>query len=197
MPGSSATDRRLLLARHGQTRWNLERRWQGQLDSPLTSQGVCDAQHIAEQAAKWPVDVIVCSPLGRARQTATIIAASVRVDVQVLDDLREIDHGRFAGFTAAELDAAHPGWREQRAGNLYEWQFPDGESYHDADRRARSALNSHEIAGASCPLVITHEMIARMLIGTLEHLSIEQALGGSLMHGILRVFNNPSTNVQV
>jgi len=113
------------------------------------------------------------------------------VDVRTLDDLHEVDHGQFAGFTDEELDAAHPGWRDERHQNLYEWRFPGGESYHDAHDRAIRALASPEITSASCPLIITHEMVGRMLIGALNHLTVEQALQCSLTHGSLLVFDHP------
>ena len=73
MPNEQSTSGPILLARHGQTEWNLEGRRQGQLDSPLTAKGVLDAQQIVAQAAAWPVDVIVSSPLKRAYRTACII----------------------------------------------------------------------------------------------------------------------------
>lgn len=178
----------ILLARHGQTMWNLERRRQGQLNSPLTEKGLDDARKVAAQASSWPVDIIVASPLGRAFQTATIIGTALRVDVQPLDDLMEVHHGEYAGFTDAELDDAHPGWRDERLRDIYDWRFPGGESYHDAHDRAVRALASPQITGASCPLIVTHQMLACMLIGVLDHLDVGQALQRKLPHGQLLVF---------
>ena len=183
--------RQILLARHGQTQWNLEGRRQGQLDSPLTHQGMLDARTIAAQAARFPVNAIIASPLGRTRQTAQIIGDIIGIRVEYLDDLREVDHGTFAGLTNGELDARYPTWRTERTADLYHWRFPGGESYADAHRRAHRALSSRPVAAASCPLIITHEMIARMIVAILQQLDVDEAFARNLPHGHLLVFDWP------
>jgi len=195
---AAASPSHLLLARHGQTEWNLQRRRQGQLDSPLTAQGLRDADTLAELARGYPVDVVVCSPLGRAHRTATIIGERLGVPVELLDDLHEVDHGRYAGLTDDEIDKVQPGWRTERARDLYRWRFPGGESYKDAHARARRALSCPVIAQASCPLVVTHEMVARMLMAVLENVPVHEALKRNLPHGTLLVFGHPlSSTTQV
>jgi len=180
--------RQILLARHGETKWNVEKRRQGWLDSPLTDEGIWQAQQIGAQAYPFQVDIIVASSLGRARETATTMCGFLGADVVLLDDLREVNHGDFAGHTNAELDAQYPGWRAQRKQNLYEWRFPGGESYHDAHMRAVRALANPYITDARCPLIISHQMIGRMLIGELEHIPVEAALHRDLPHNRLLVF---------
>ena len=66
-----------------------------------------------------------------------------------------------AGLTSAEIDAGGPGLRAARERDKYAFRFPDGESYADADVRAGRALA--KVAG-SRPLVVSHEMIGRMLL---------------------------------
>jgi len=179
----------VLLTRHGQTEWNLAGRRQGQLDSPLTEQGIRDAAQVADAAKAYPVDIIVTSPLGRARQTASIVNRVLGVGVVELSDLAEINHGSFAGFTDEELDNLHPGWRAERLGNLFDWCFPGGESYRDGWLRAQRALDSPPLKGATCPLIVTHEMIGRMVIGLIDRLSPDQALAQSSPHGSIRVLH--------
>lgn len=173
----------LLFARHGQTEWNLQRRRQGQLDSDLTASGVADATSIADTARRGGVDVIYSSPLGRARATATLAAAATGAGLVVLDDLAEVHHGEFAGFTDAEIQDRFGEQWGRRAAELYTWRFPGGESYEDADRRAAHALDDVTAGPGQVALIVSHEMIGRMLAGRALGLPPAEALKLSLRHG--------------
>ncbi len=60
--------------------------------------------------------------------------------MQLVGDFTEIDHGSFAGLSNREIEERHPGELARRAERLYTWRFPGGESYEDADGRAREGL---------------------------------------------------------
>ncbi|MGW6281138.1 histidine phosphatase family protein [Kribbella sp. NPDC055071] len=158
------------LARHGQTEWNVEGRRQGRLDSPLTALGLLQARRNADLLRDEGIDALFCSPLGRARRTAEIFGSRLGLPVRVLDDLAEVAHGAWSGLTSGEIDAGWPGQRAARDRDKYGFRFPDGESYADADVRAGRALA--QVAGAR-PLVVSHEMIGRML---LKQLGVTDAL---------------------
>jgi broad specificity phosphatase PhoE len=160
----------IYLARHGQTEWNVEGRRQGRLDSPLTALGVLQARRNADLLLGERVDALYCSPIGRARRTAEILGETLGLPVQVLDDLAEVAHGAWSGLTSAEIDAGWPGQRAARSLDKYSFRFPDGESYADADARAGRALT--QVVGAR-PLLVSHEMIGRML---LKQLGVPDAL---------------------
>lgn len=165
----------LVLARHGQTEWNFVGRRQGQLDSPLTSDGVLSARRLVPVLSEQGVDIIVSSPIGRARRTAEIFSDGLQVSVIQLDELAEVHHGTFAGLTNAEIEREHSeAWRA-RGADFYGWKFPGGESYEDADHRAVNAIASVRAMGASLPLLVTHEMIGRMLRRQLLGLTVDQA----------------------
>lgn len=173
----------LFLARHGQTEWNLEGRKQGQLDSPLTSDGIAQAEQLGENLAGLGIEWTVTSPLGRARRTAEIAAERIGVEVTVVDEVAEMDHGAFAGRTSAELSGdAH--WR-RRADDKYRWRFPQGESYADLDARAGIALQRIRELGDGPVLVVSHEMIGRMLVKNLCGLTPEAALAHKHPHGLV------------
>ncbi|WP_226533281.1 histidine phosphatase family protein [Microbacterium paraoxydans] len=167
----------LFLARHGRTTWNVEHRLQGQLDSPLTDDGVAQARTAAERLRGAGVLTVCSSPLGRARQTATIIAERIGAELIEVPDLAEIDHGELAGMTWDEVDQAYPSLREERAANRYGWAFPGGESYAQARVRARRALSACGWAATGAPLLVSHEMIGRMLRAELRGLDPANALG--------------------
>ncbi|WP_258567199.1 histidine phosphatase family protein [Microbacterium sp. Se5.02b] len=185
IPQDRHVPERLLLARHGQTTWNLERRLQGQLDSPLTAEGIEQARALAERLADVGVVSVCSSPLGRAWQTAIIIADRIGADLIEVPELAEVDHGELAGMTWEEIDEAYPTAREERAANRYGWAFPGGESYAQARARARKALSSCGWASTGVPLLVSHEMIGRMLRAELRGLDATNALALRHPHGVV------------
>lgn len=179
------TPDRLFLARHGQTEWNSAHRLQGQLDSPLTEAGVQHAHEIARRLEGVDVGLICTSPLGRARRTAEIVAGRLGIDVVQVDELAEVHHGSFAGRTWIELEADLPGIRELRAENRWGWAFPGGESYASARPRAIRALEQCAWAGDGTPLLVTHEMIGRLLRAAMRGYGHGDALALRHPHGLV------------
>lgn len=163
----------IYLARHGQTEWNVAGRRQGRLDSPLTPLGLQQAARNAELLSTEGIDAVFTSPLGRAHRTASIIGSALGLTVQVLDDLAEIDHGLWSGLGSAEIDAGWPGQRAVRERDKYAFRFPDGESYADGDVRGGRALAEVARTGVRRPVLVSHEMIGRML---LRQLGVPDAL---------------------
>lgn len=99
----------LLLARHGETDWNREGRWQGHADVSLNDRGREQARALAAQLADEPIDVIYASDLARAHETALIVAEQKRMPVTTDAGLREIDVGRWSGLTPDEIARCFPG----------------------------------------------------------------------------------------
>src|SRR4051794_751809 len=93
----------ILLARHGETDSNRERRWQGQTQTPLNDTGRDQARVLARALASDPPDAIYCSDLDRARETAEIVGVELGLDVRPDPRLREVDVGALAGRSVAEL----------------------------------------------------------------------------------------------
>ncbi|HTF10453.1 MAG TPA: histidine phosphatase family protein, partial [Asanoa sp.] len=102
---------RLVLVRHGESRWNTEDRYQGQADSGLTDRGREQAEVAAAvlEARFGTADLALASDLPRARDTAAAYARRVG-GVPVREDarLREIEVGDWTGRTFADVAAAHP-----------------------------------------------------------------------------------------
>ncbi|MFB9473015.1 bifunctional RNase H/acid phosphatase [Nonomuraea salmonea] len=130
----------LLLLRHGETELSVQRRFSGLGDAELTANGLAQASAAAGRLAREPyrLDVIVTSPLTRARQTAAAVAQQTGLDVEVCDDLREADFGAWEGHTFTEVQRRWPG-------ELAAWLSdpavapPGGESFADASRRVQAA----------------------------------------------------------
>ena len=106
MPGTPV---RLLLARHGETVFNVTGRWQGQGNSPLTERGLAQARELGRALAQESIAAVYSSDLGRAVQTAREVAVPHGLDVQMEPRLREIDVGGWTGKNGDEIEAAYPG----------------------------------------------------------------------------------------
>jgi broad specificity phosphatase PhoE len=186
------------LARHGQTEWNVSGRRQGQLDSPLTDDGRASAAAVGSLLADAGVDQIFSSPLGRARETAAIIARTLGCDIQIVHELAEVNHGSVAGHTDAEIESLHGEYWTGRRANLYDWRFPDGESFREADTRAARALSLVAASGAVRPLMVSHEMTGRLLRGRLLGLPPADAVRLSHPHGVVfRVEDGVATKLSI
>ena len=139
---------RLILVRHGESVWNAEERLQGQLDPPLSERGREQSRALAGMLDGVPEERIVCSDLGRARQTAELLSLRPRLDPR----WREIDVGEWAGRTAAEVDAQNTELTNWRGGSR---TAPGGETWAAFTARVTGALD--ELLAAGGPwLVVCH-----------------------------------------
>jgi broad specificity phosphatase PhoE len=106
----------LLLARHGETDWNRDGRFQGHADTSLNARGREQARELAEEVTD--VDVIYASDLRRAVETAEVVAERLGLDVKLDSRLRERGFGGWEGLTAGEIEAssreAFDRWRSGR-----------------------------------------------------------------------------------
>lgn len=136
----------ILLARHGETNWNRERRLQGSSDTELNELGRTQARELAEALADVELSAVYSSDLQRARETAEIVAARKGLAVEVDRDLRERNFGSWEGLTRAEIAERFP-----------DLELHDGES--DADVRRRVLAAVHRIVAAhptGSVLVVSH-----------------------------------------
>lgn len=132
---------RTLLLRHGQTALSTERRFAGLGDIPLTETGREQAAAAAARLAeRGGIDLIVTSPLQRARRTAEAVAAATGAPLQVEDGLAETDFGKWEGLTFAE---AAQQWPDELSAWLASTDVapPDGESFAAVSSRVLAALD--------------------------------------------------------
>jgi 2,3-bisphosphoglycerate-dependent phosphoglycerate mutase len=144
------------LARHGETDWNRELRWQGHADPPLNALGRQQARALAESLAGTRISAVYSSDLRRASETAEIVAGKLEVPLRLDAALRELDVGSWQGQTLAELEARHAGavarWEES---GEHGWE--GGESHTEMAARVLEAIGSiaAEHAGEEV-LVVSH-----------------------------------------
>lgn len=156
----------ILAVRHGQSTWNVEGRWQGRADPPLSEFGELQASTAAK--AIGAVDVIVTSPLQRAYGTASIIGGHIGVGpVEVVDELVERSVGAWEGLTRPQIEIDYPGWIDND-------RRPDGWE-HDAELEVRVVDAFSEVvaryAGATV-LVVAH---GGVIIAMEKYLEVNEA----------------------
>jgi phosphoserine phosphatase len=158
---------RILLARHGETPWNAEGRYQGQEDIPLSPVGEKQAGLLGERLRDVRIDRAVSSPLARAYRTAQLALGETRAPMLTTDKgLMEIAHGTWEGLLASEIHASDPerlrDWRD--APDTV--QMPGGESLHQVFARAWQALAwACEGLGAhDTLLVVAHDAVNRVIL---------------------------------
>lgn len=151
----------IVLVRHGETEWNRARRVQGHTDVPLNDEGRRQARALAEELDGERVDAVYASDLGRARETAEILAATRGAGVVIVPALREKHFGTWEGLTDTEVHERFP---EARAG-----AWGDAETADEMARRVVAAVQ--EIASAhegGLVVVVTHGGPLRALLRHVE-----------------------------
>jgi probable phosphoglycerate mutase len=172
----------VLLLRHGETEWNRIRRYQGWLDSPLTPEGIAQAEAIGRRLRLMPEAAeagIVASPLGRTRRTAEIIAeclsdARGRRPIRFDERLQEISLGGWDGLDKRDIRRRAP---ELFTGedSRWEWYFrsPDGETYDAFGGRIAAFLAD---LGPDPVVAVCHGVVTRVLRGLYAGMKREEAL---------------------
>jgi probable phosphoglycerate mutase len=159
---------RILLARHGETPWNAEGRYQGCRDIPLSEVGEAQAVKLGERLRDVAITRAVSSPLARARRTAEL-ALGERAGMLLLDEgLREIGHGDWEGLLASEIRERDPArlqlWRDEPEGVMMPGE--GGESLRMVIDRAWPAF-ARACEGLSendTLLVVAHDAVNRVLL---------------------------------
>jgi broad specificity phosphatase PhoE len=160
---------RVYLARHGQTAYNHEGRFQGQLPVALDATGRAQAHELAERAVEHEFAALWCSPLLRARQTAEIVAGRIGLEPREDPRLMETDAGDWTDRLFADVQAEAPREFARFVEGDPTFAFPGGESFAQQGVRVAAAL--YDIRRAEAPaLVVCHGGVIRLLLSLhLEH----------------------------
>jgi probable phosphoglycerate mutase len=158
---------KIILARHGETPWNAEGRYQGQEDIALSPVGEAQARALGERLRDVRIDRAVASPLARAKRTAELALGEERAAMLTTDPgLMEIAHGTWEGLLASEI-------RERDGERLQAWRdtphevlMPEGESLQHVFDRAWPALvrASEGLGSDDTLLVVAHDAVNRVIL---------------------------------
>lgn len=160
----------LIIVRHGETDWNVEGRWQGQIDVPLNANGHHQAQQMAESLIQAPITAIYSSDLRRASETAGYLARKFNLPVQTDARLREIHQGMWQGLRISEIRSNYRSEFQSREKNPLQVAPPGGETVQQVGERLNSFLAdlipSHPHATVA---IATHGFVMALLQILLNH----------------------------
>ncbi len=184
----------LILVRHGQSIWNLENRFTGWVDVPLTSQGEAEAKEAGAKLKDLSIDVAYTSGLTRAQHTLRLILESMGVDTPVIRDqaLNERHYGDLQGLNKEDTakkfgDEQVKIWRRS-----YDVPPPNGEALKNTAERTlpffeRCILG--DIKQGKDVLVVAHGNSNRSIVMMLDNLSKEEVLELNLGTGVPLVYD--------
>jgi broad specificity phosphatase PhoE len=176
------------LARHGQTAYNAERRFQGQLPVALDEVGRAQAQQLAQRVADQHFAALWCSPLARARETAEVLAPRLGLSPREDARLMETDAGDWTNRSFAEIQAEHPEGFQAFIGGHPDFAFPGGESFAQQGVRVAAVLADVE-AGDLPALVVCHGGVIR--IALYQRSGAEAAMGARVPNTALIALDPP------
>lgn len=158
---------RIILVRHGETKWNIEGRYQGQEDTELSERGLEQGRKLAEGLRHIPFDRCISSPLQRSYQTAKFCADLHGLAVDTDERLKEINHGDWEGRLADDIKAHYPleydQWHETP--DVVTMPGPGGESLEDVCCRVRAAFDDYaRTYDGETVLVAAHDAVNKAII---------------------------------
>lgn len=167
---------RIIFVRHGQTKWNLAGRYQGQTDTELSSlgfaQACCLAKHFPLQEK---ISAIYSSDLTRAAQTAEVLARSFACEMHLRQALRELNFGRWEGLTRQQMEAEWPELATRFFVCPEKETPPEGESFSCVQKRAMAEIKGlqERWRGNKNIVVVAHGAVLRAVLAACLHIPLK------------------------
>jgi alpha-ribazole phosphatase len=148
--------KRITLIRHGATEANTQKFYAGSTDLPLTTEGERQAEALTERVKAMRPDKILSSPLRRAQDTAKIATSGINVEIEIDDNLREVDFGKWERKSYTQLARDH----KDELDRWFSWDpdfgFPEGESFKQFSERVKDVMKMIIDESAGSLIVFTH-----------------------------------------
>jgi len=184
---------KLILVRHGQSLWNLENRFTGWIDVPLTKVGEQEAKAAGEKLRGMPIDVAYTSALKRAQRTLDHLLGAIPLDVPIISDkaLNERDYGDLSGLNKDDMRKKYGEEQVHIWRRSFDVRPPGGEALKDTAERTlpffeRAVMG--DIRQGKNVLVVAHGNSNRSIVMDLEKMSPEQILALELPTGAPRIY---------
>ena len=162
---------KLFLMRHGQTEWNSQGRYQGAQDTILTETGIKQAELAKKYLSRVNFSNIYSSPKKRALQTANIIADGLNIKINIREDLKELNFGKWEGLTFENINTSYKQDYQNWLSDPYNNAPTDGENFKVLLERAGTEINKivNENPEGSNVGVVTHGgVIIALLVNWLQ-----------------------------
>jgi broad specificity phosphatase PhoE len=174
----------LILARHGETVWNVERIYRGRTDVTLDEVGIKQAELLGKYLSNWELEAVYSSPLRRALDMANIIDRYQKIGVHIAEGLIDFDYGEWQSLPEQEVKRLYPALHNEWHSNPHKVKMPGGESLEDVKRRAIKVVNDVFSKYQGSVVLVAHRVVNKVLICSLLGLdnsyfwNIKQDVGG-------------------
>ncbi len=186
----------ILLARHGETPWNKDGRYQGHTDIPLSEVGEGQAKALGARLADVPITRAVASPLKRAHRTAELILGARAAMLTFDGRLKEISHGDWEGKLTTEIEQSHPElFRQYKTAPTPDLPAgPNAESFQQVTDRAWPAfLEATKGLGANdTVLIVAHDAVNRAILCRILGLPINRVWSFRQAPATLNALSGPT-----
>lgn len=175
---------KLILARHGETLWNVAKVFRGRADVDLDEVGIKQAELMGKYLSRWKLEAIYSSPLRRALDTANMVARCQKVAACIAQGLIDFDYGQWQSLPEQEVKRLYPDLLNEWHNNPHKVGMPGGESLEDVRRRAVAVVDHILSRHQGSVLLVSHRVVIKVLICCLLGLdnshfwSITQDVGG-------------------
>jgi broad specificity phosphatase PhoE len=175
---------KLILARHGETMWNVEKVFRGRADVNLDEVGIKQAELLGKYLSNWELEAIYSSPVKRALDTANIVARYQKVVVRIAEGLIDFDFGEWQSLPEQEVKRLYPAILNEWQSNPHKVKMPGGESLEDVRMRAVEVVSDVLSRHRGNVLLVSHRVVIKVLICYLLGLdnshfgNISQDVGG-------------------
>jgi len=182
------TVKTIYLVRHGLPQFpDDKKRFLGHFDIPLSEKGFTQARLLAAELSKIELTNIYCSDLKRTYQTAEIIGMPHKIQPKPLQQLREINMGKWDGLTFDEVKQTYPKEYDARGKDILNYCVPDGESFADCAKRVIQVFEQLLAQKDKNLLIVSHAGVNRIIIGHLIGLPLYNILRLGQDYGCLNI----------
>ncbi len=159
--------KRVILVRHGETDWNQQGRFQGQIDIPLNENGKAQAKAASEFLKDTIIDKAFSSSLSRPQETAQIILEKHSgIEISLKDNLKEIGHGKWEGKLESEIQSDWPDLLKEWKTFPEKVQMPEGENINEVSTRSINGWEEicKDLKNDETALVVAHDAVNKTIL---------------------------------
>lgn len=154
----------LILARHGQTNWNVIEVFRGRSDVDLDETGYRQAELLADYLCECEIEAVYSSPLRRALKTAGAIASPHNLEVIITESLNDLKFGEWEGLTITQVQQKYPTLFNKWIEEPHLVKIPGGERLDDVTSRAKTLVNDIINKHKGTVVLVSHRVVHKVLI---------------------------------
>jgi len=154
----------IILARHGETKWNVQEIFRGRIDIALNETGIKQAELLAEYLRHLKIEAIYSSPLKRALKTAEVIASHHKLAVEITPGLIDFNYGKWQGLPHQEVKDKYNELYAEWISHPDQVKIPAGESLNDVRKRAIGVVDEVTAKHEGTIVLLSHRVVNKVLI---------------------------------